>query len=330
MRHDLVDRRARCRRARWALIVASRFFAVGALCPYALSGVGALSTQALVNPLYGMRGLTRLAQGMAPTDVLRTLIYPDAGRDHRQVHLIDAEGNLAVHTGVECIDWCGHVTGEGFSVAGNMLAGPQVIEDTAQFYDAGRELPFAERLIAAMQAGEAAGGDKRGKQAVALIVCTTEAYPALDLRVDDHPRSTRRDEPPLRARASSAFSPSSLVCQTARGPPASPTAPRSRKRSGASRPNAPGASDERAARGARSPHIVRNRSRRTLRGRPCKLCPRRRAYAVHRRRIRVRQKRYRTFDHGAHPPVGSGQRRDSLRRGRSCAPAGASDARASR
>ena len=169
------------------VIVASRFFAVGALCPYALSGIGALSTQALVNPLYGMRGLTRLAQGMAPTDVVRSLIYPDAGREHRQLHMVDAEGNVAVHTGVECIEWCGHVTGEGFSVAGNMLAGPQVIEDTAQFYDAGRDLPFAERLIAAMQAGEAAGGDKRGKQAVALLVCTTEAYPTLDLRVDDHP-----------------------------------------------------------------------------------------------------------------------------------------------
>jgi uncharacterized Ntn-hydrolase superfamily protein len=169
------------------VVVASRFFAVGALCPYALSGVGALSTQALVNPLYGLRALTRLAQGMAPTDVVRTLIYPDAGRDHRQLHLIDAEGNIAAHTGVECVEWCGHVIGEGFSVAGNMLAGPQVIEDTAQFYDAGRELPFAERLIAAMQAGEAAGGDKRGRQAVALLICTTEAYPALDLRVDDHP-----------------------------------------------------------------------------------------------------------------------------------------------
>lgn len=169
------------------VIVASRFFAVGALCPYALSGVGALSTQALVNPLYGLRALTRLAQGMAPADVIRSLTYPDAGRDHRQVHLIDAEGNVAVHTGVECIEWCGHVIGEGFCVAGNMLVGPQVIEDTAQFYDAGNELPFAERLIAAMQAGDAAGGDKRGKQAVALMICTTEAYPALDLRVDDHP-----------------------------------------------------------------------------------------------------------------------------------------------
>jgi uncharacterized Ntn-hydrolase superfamily protein len=168
------------------VIVASRFFAVGALCPYALSGVGALSTQALVNPLYGMRGLTRLAQGMAPADVVRSLIYPDAGRAHRQLHLVDAEGNIAVHTGSECIEWAGHVTGEGFCVAGNMLAGPQVIEDTAQFFDAGRDLPLAERLIAAMQAGEAAGGDKRGKQAAALLICTTEAYPALDLRVDDH------------------------------------------------------------------------------------------------------------------------------------------------
>ena len=149
-------------------------------------GIGALSTQALVNPLYGPRGLALLAEGMAPAGVVRSLISADAGREHRQVHLIDAEGSIAAHTGVECIDWCGHVTGEGFSVAGNMLAGPQVIEDTAQFYDAARELPFAERLIAAMEAGEAAGGDKRGKQAVALLICTTEAYPALDLRVDDH------------------------------------------------------------------------------------------------------------------------------------------------
>jgi uncharacterized Ntn-hydrolase superfamily protein len=115
------------------------------------------------------------------------LTFADAGREHRQLHLIDAEGNIAAHTGVECIEWCGQITGDGFSVAGNMLAGPQVIEQTAQFYDAGRELPFAERLIAAMETGEAAGGDKRGKQAAALLICTSEAYPALDLRVDDHP-----------------------------------------------------------------------------------------------------------------------------------------------
>ena len=169
------------------VIVASRFFAVGALCPHAHSGVGALSTQALVNPLYGARGLALLAQGNAPADVVRVLTFADAGREHRQLHLIDAEGNIAAYTGVECIEWCGQVAGDGFSVAGNMLAGPQVIEQTARSYDAGHELPFAQRLIAAMEAGEAAGGDKRGKQAVALLICTTEAYPALDLRVDDHP-----------------------------------------------------------------------------------------------------------------------------------------------
>jgi uncharacterized Ntn-hydrolase superfamily protein len=168
------------------VIVASRFFAVGALCPYAHSGVGALSTQALVNPLYGPRALALLAQGNSAADAVRTLTFADAGREHRQLHLIDSEGNIAAHTGVECIEWCGHVAGEGFSVAGNMLAGPQVIEDTAQVYEAVRELPFAERLIAAMEAGEAAGGDKRGKQSVALLVCGTEAYPVLDLRVDDH------------------------------------------------------------------------------------------------------------------------------------------------
>jgi uncharacterized Ntn-hydrolase superfamily protein len=168
------------------VIVASRFFAVGALCPYAQGEIGALSTQALVNPLYGPRGLALLAEGMPPADVVRSLVFADTGREHRQVHLIDAAGNIAAHTGVECIDWCGHVAGENFSVAGNMLSGPQVLEETAQVYDAARELPFAERLIAAMQAGEAAGGDKRGKQAVALVICTTEAYPALDLRVDDH------------------------------------------------------------------------------------------------------------------------------------------------
>jgi uncharacterized Ntn-hydrolase superfamily protein len=168
------------------VIVASRFFAVGALCPHAHSGVGALCTQALVNPLYGPRGLALLAKGNAPSDVVRTLTYADAGRDHRQLHMIDTEGNIAAHTGVECIEWCGQIVGDGFSVAGNMLAGPQVIEDTAQFYDAARDLPFPERLIAAMEAGEAVGGDKRGKQSIALLVCTTEAYPALDLRVDDH------------------------------------------------------------------------------------------------------------------------------------------------
>jgi uncharacterized Ntn-hydrolase superfamily protein len=178
---------ARSRAGAFGVAIASRFFAVGALCQHAHSGIGALATQALVNPLYGPRGLSMLSQGLSSADVVYALTEADGGRDHRQVHIIDAEGNVAAHTGVECIEWCGHVAGDGFSVAGNMLAGPQVIEDAAQTYDAGSDLPFAECLIAAMQAGEAAGGDKRGKQAAALLICSAEAYPFLDLRVDDHP-----------------------------------------------------------------------------------------------------------------------------------------------
>jgi uncharacterized Ntn-hydrolase superfamily protein len=166
--------------------VASKFFAVGALCPFVQSGVGALSTQALVNPLYGRRGLDLLAQGIAPPEALKSLVGPDAGRDQRQVHLVDAQGRVAAHTGGACIDWAGHVSGEQFSVAGNMLAGPRVIEETAAAYARGHALPFAERLLVALTAGETAGGDKRGKQAAALLVCTTEDYPVLDLRVDDH------------------------------------------------------------------------------------------------------------------------------------------------
>ena len=166
--------------------VATKFFAVGALCPHARSAVGALATQALVNPLYGSRGLDLLAQGIVPDEVVKSLTGPDAGRDHRQVHLIDARGRIAAYTGTACIDWCGHLARDGFSVAGNMLAGPRVIEDTAAAYERGHGLPFAERLIRSLEAGEAAGGDKRGKQAAALLIHTSEDYPFLDLRVDDH------------------------------------------------------------------------------------------------------------------------------------------------
>lgn len=166
--------------------VASRFFAVGALCPHARSGVGALSTQALVNPGYGARGLDLLAQGLAPADVVALLVAGDEGSEHRQLHLVDRSGRVATHTGAACIDWCGHRPCDGFSVAGNMLAGPQVLERTADAYRAHAGSVFAERLLAAMAAGEAAGGDKRGKQAAALLIYTTESYPLLDLRVDDH------------------------------------------------------------------------------------------------------------------------------------------------
>jgi uncharacterized Ntn-hydrolase superfamily protein len=165
--------------------IATRFFAVGALCPHAESGVGALSTQALVNPFYGKHGLDLLRAGVPAPEVVRNLTAPDEGRDHRQLHIIDAEGRIGQHSGASCIEWCGAVAGEGFSVAGNMLANARVVEETARAFRESKK-PFAERLIAALEAGEAAGGDKRGKQSAALLVCSTEAYPDLNLRVDDH------------------------------------------------------------------------------------------------------------------------------------------------
>jgi uncharacterized Ntn-hydrolase superfamily protein len=170
----------------FGVAVASRFFAVGALCPYARSGVGAVATQALVNPLYAAPALDAMARGDDPASIVRSLAAGDAGGDQRQVHMIDAHSRIGVHTGSACIDWCGHRSGTDFSAAGNMLTAPDVLDATAAAYEAFRALPFAERLIAALAAGEAAGGDKRGKQAAALLVFTTEDYPALDLRVDDH------------------------------------------------------------------------------------------------------------------------------------------------
>jgi len=170
----------------FGVAVSSRFFAVGMLCAHARSGVGALATQALVNPHYGPWGLDLLSQKLLPSEVIKKITEKDQGRDHRQVHMIDAQGRIAAHTGSACVDWCGHLAGEGFSVAGNMLAGPQVLEETAGSYQKNHSMEFAQRLLSALQAGEAAGGDKRGKQAAALRIHTTEDYPFLDIRVDDH------------------------------------------------------------------------------------------------------------------------------------------------
>lgn len=170
----------------FGVAVATRFFAVGALCPHADGGVGALASQALLNPTFGPRGLRLLREGLSAELVLQALIDSDPGAAARQVHLQDAQGRIAAHTGEQCVPWCGHAIHPGFSVAGNMLAGPQVIAETASQYQAGAALPFAQRLIAALKAGEAAGGDKRGKQSAALRIFDTEEYPQLDLRVDDH------------------------------------------------------------------------------------------------------------------------------------------------
>ena len=165
--------------------IATRFFAVGALCPHAASGAGALSTQALVNPHYGREGLELLRAGVPAAEVVKRLIAPDEGREHRQLHVIDAAGRIGQHTGAKCVEWAGAVAGDGFSVAGNMLAGAAVISETGEAFRSSSK-PFAERLIGALEAGQAAGGDKRGKQSAALLVYSTEAYADLNLRVDDH------------------------------------------------------------------------------------------------------------------------------------------------
>lgn len=167
--------------------VASRFFAVGAIVPHVRGGKGAVATQAFVNPMLGVEGLNRLSAGEAPQAVLADMIARDGGRLQRQVHMIDAAGRGAAHTGAECIDWAGHATAPDVSVAGNMLAGPAVVADTLAAYQAAADLPFPERLLAAMEAGAAAGGDKRGTQSAALRIHRTEDYPWLDIRADDHP-----------------------------------------------------------------------------------------------------------------------------------------------
>jgi uncharacterized Ntn-hydrolase superfamily protein len=169
------------------IAVATKFFAVGALVPHIAPRIGGIATQALVNPYYGIDGLKLLREGKSPQDILASLIGPAPPPETRQLHIMDASGRIAAHTGRECIDWRGHLEGDGFSIAGNMLAGGRVLEDTARVFVDNASLPFSRRLLAAMRAGEAAGGDKRGKQSAALLIHDTEDWPALDLRVDDHP-----------------------------------------------------------------------------------------------------------------------------------------------
>jgi uncharacterized Ntn-hydrolase superfamily protein len=170
----------------FGVAIASRFFAVGALCVHTRRAAGALSTQALMNPLYGPQGIELLAGGASPDDVVQRLTSADEGRAQRQLHIVGASGRAAAWTGEQCIDWCGHAVHDGFSVAGNMLAGPQVLEATVDAFVATRGRPLGERLLAAMAAGDAAGGDKRGKQAAALRLHGDDDYARLDLRVDDH------------------------------------------------------------------------------------------------------------------------------------------------
>ena len=170
----------------FGIAVATRFFAVGARVPHIAAGIGGIATQALSNPYYGIDGVKLLREGRTPRDIVETLTAADTGRESRQLHIMDAGGRIAAFIGRDCVDWCGHVEDNGFSIAGNMLAGAGVLDDTAQAYLANNNLPFAQRLIAAMRSGEAAGGDKRGRQSAALVIYGDEEWSALDLRVDDH------------------------------------------------------------------------------------------------------------------------------------------------
>jgi uncharacterized Ntn-hydrolase superfamily protein len=171
---------------RIAIAVATKFFAVGARVPFIAPQKGAVCTQALLNPAYGPAGLRLIREGVGAADVVRLLIANDAGREHRQLHVLGADGRFAAHTGAECIPWCGHWTGEDFSVAGNMLAGPQVVAETVRFFRENESMSLPRRLIGALKAGEKVGGDMRGKQSAALVIYNDQDYSELDLRVDDH------------------------------------------------------------------------------------------------------------------------------------------------
>jgi len=168
-----------------AVAVASRFFAVGALVPHVSRDI-AVATQAFTNPMWGIEGVARLQAGTSAADVIAELVARDDGAAQRQCHLIDLNGETAAHTGDACIAWAGHLCAPGVSVAGNMLAGPDVVAASLDAYLSGQNLPMPDRMLAALCAGEAAGGDKRGRQAAALRVHRGQDYPALDLRVDDH------------------------------------------------------------------------------------------------------------------------------------------------
>lgn len=181
MTFSLIARDPRTRAV--GLIVASKFFACGALVPFVGRDV-AVASQAFCNPLWGTEGRARLLEGEKAATVLADLVARDEGRAIRQAHLTDRHGTFAAHTGADCVDWAGHLIAADHSVAGNMLAGPAVIEAVSRTF-AATDAPFPERLIAAMQAGEAAGGDKRGRQAAGLVIHRGEDHAWLDLRADD-------------------------------------------------------------------------------------------------------------------------------------------------
>ncbi|WP_344731331.1 DUF1028 domain-containing protein [Nocardioides fonticola] len=177
----------------WGVAVASKFLAVGSAVPAAVAGVGAIATQADANVAYKGLALSHLDEGATASVALQRLIEEDDGRDHRQLGIVDVDGGAATYTGPACLDWAGGVTGDGYAIQGNILAGEDVVlAMEAAWLESDETLPLADRLMAALAAGDAAGGDSRGRQSAALLVVRDGAgYGghddiAVDLRVDDH------------------------------------------------------------------------------------------------------------------------------------------------
>lgn len=177
----------------FGIAVASKFLAVGAVVPAAEAGVGAVATQADANLRYHPQGLALLRTGVQPADVVAGLVATDHERAHRQVGIVGPEGPGTTYTGEECLDWAGGTAGDGYAVQGNVLTGPEVIEAMESAWLSSPDSALARRLLAALTAGDAAGGDRRGRQSAALYVVSPGAGygggsdVACDLRVDDHP-----------------------------------------------------------------------------------------------------------------------------------------------
>jgi len=176
-----------------AVGVQSHWFSVGTTVSWAEAGVGAIATQSFVNKSFGIRGLSLLKSGRTAQETLDILLSDDAGKEVRQVGIVDQKGNVAVHTGKNCVDYAGHVKGTQFSVQSNMMLTDKVPAAMAKAFESSANLPLAERVLKAMEAAQAVGGDIRGKQSAALLVvnATDTGKPwddnhKVDLRVDDH------------------------------------------------------------------------------------------------------------------------------------------------
>ncbi|GAB3881389.1 DUF1028 domain-containing protein [Terrabacter terrigena] len=178
---------ARCpRTGMFGVAVSTAVPAVGAICCFGGPGIGAIATQSWVNPYLGIDGVELLKQGLAAAEVVERLVGQDPGRDVRQLGVVDAQGRSAAYSGTQCTSWFGHMTGHGYSIQGNMLVGADTLQVMQERFTATEDAELPERLVSALEAGQAAGGDKRGRQSAAVKIWKSEQYPYLDLRVDEH------------------------------------------------------------------------------------------------------------------------------------------------